>query len=200
MKKFFDDGHANNRLAGCFCRYKDKTHLIERGRKEYVILDNGTRVDINDKDLDLYLDKLGYVNVPRGCCYYLTRGSRRMWKSGLERRNVKQLRPSGIEAHMMGLRQNIGAMMEDIDFLYKGKYPSVKEAVLKVKKFKVLGMAFSKNFCVSRVDYTESIMLFYKGMEVGHFDEDNNVFIIGDMHKYILEELSEVNKEYKVWI
>lgn len=111
-----------------------------------------TSIDANDSDICLEPPQLGYYNL-KGSSVYLARIPRRRFKQGLSADSLSFFHEGHPES---GWGNGWGTEHFDaIKDLFKGKYPTLEEVIgifNKTKSNKNLAFAFSRSFCLARVD------------------------------------------------
>lgn len=202
MRKFHDNGHANNRLSRCFIMYRKADGKWRCGRldmatKTKLVVNDGSEFRMDDVENTSFLfPRLGYVNT-RHQCLYFTRSSRRMWKVGLVPENIVR----------EPIFKQYFTMADDIKLetalkrLFLNEYPSFKECLDDVQKGRTAAKAFSRDFCVGLHEKTREVVLYYRNMPIGHYDKDEKAMIIGDVNSHYVQKFLEVvNNEVGVLV
>lgn len=151
---------------------------------------------ISSGKFDLAPFKLGFLNLD-GHVFYLNRIPARQNRQGLNERSLE----------VIPLRNNPNLALPSFASLItkqefyntiKGVYPSVAEAMARLREDGVSGVALSREYAlVSHTSLKELVFLFHRKTVVGFMQAGENELQLGQAFKYLKEELSERNIPFK---
>lgn len=145
------------------------------------------RVSINKPEWDFTPVPTGYINYEKRC-FYVSRVPIRKWKQGLHHDNVRVL--PQLEDPMALVRTS------EFRNVVLNVYPSFQE-VLSSLELGFRSQAFSRKFCLHKIQMSDGVSLLYMGHEVGSVVR--GVCSLDKEYRFLEEELKEsVLKEAKV--
>lgn len=178
-----DPRYAHAKLAGSVVRYKDDPVMVEAVHSHNdvsVYKVQGGMFSCRLNDLNLEPVPLGYVNHSRGSTYTL-RVPARYWRQGLRDSTLHVLGPTA---------RRTSALSHSMVRCIKNIYPTIRDCVETVFVGEVLERAFCREFSIYGKVGQKKQHLMYKGMKVGHVEQDGDGFAFKfDEGKDYLEEI-----------
>lgn len=171
-KRYFNQHDVEMRLDAVIALYKGEPYSISAVNNEYPKITlkplygnkNNQIIDHDDSSLDTSFPELGYFNYAKHA----------IWLSkNPDRRQAQGLRSKYLISHP----KIFGGFCYTKEFhnFLKKQYPSVDEALEKVRNENVISMAVSRNFALSRENKAK-MSLMYRRRPIGYYNERLNEF------------------------
>ena len=159
---YTDPDYAHSRLPGTIVFYEGSpvyvSEILEDG-DAYVTpcIAGANYFTVSLEALDLTPPRLGYVNHPTSCAFFV-RSPQRQWRQGLR---MSQLR------NLSGRTRGVELFSPQLLNCLRNLYPPVEECLDRIDCGEANEQAFARNFSVGSIE-RQGYALRYKMVKVGH--------------------------------